>query len=84
MGKKMNYKEYIHKIEKTCGYKYGLMNKKVYVTGMSFKKSYECTYHQYGVISIQVINALELNLIIIRTQQVKKDCFGWNMIILKL
>lgn len=50
MGKKMNCKEYIHEIEKTCGYKYGLMNKKVYVTGMSFKKGYECTCHQYGVI----------------------------------
>lgn len=46
----MNYKEYMYEIEKACGYKYGLMNKKVYVTGMSFKKGYECTYHQYGVI----------------------------------
>lgn len=46
----MNYREYMYEIEKVGGYKSGLINKRVYVTGMSYKKDYACTYHKYGTI----------------------------------
>lgn len=46
----MNYREYMYEIEKVGGYKYGLMNKRVYVTGMSYKKDYACIYHKHGTI----------------------------------
>ena len=44
----MNYREYMYEIEKVG--KSGLINKRVYVTGMSYKKDYACTYHKYGTI----------------------------------
>lgn len=46
----MNYREYKYEMEKVGGYKSGLMNKRVYVTGMSFKKDYACIYHKHGMI----------------------------------
>lgn len=46
----MNYREYMYEIEKVGGYKSGLINKRVYITGMSYKKDYACTYHKYGTI----------------------------------
>lgn len=46
----MNHREYMYEIEKAGGYKYGLMNKRVYITGMPYKKDYACIYHKHGTI----------------------------------